>query len=77
MLCCTQHTFESRALGRKPRAPSRKPTRPRLHGAGRRLPAPVNLYYFAGVYQIGEAQARSWTVMGTSGDIVMPNRAAS
>ena len=32
---------------------------------------------FAGVYQIGEAQARSWTVSGTSGGIFTPKRTAS
>jgi hypothetical protein len=30
-----------------------------------------------GVYQMGDAQARSLTVRGTSGGSVIPNRAAS
>ena len=35
------------------------------------------LFSVAGVYQIGEVQARSWCFIGTSGGIFMPKRTAS
>jgi len=37
----------------------------------------VSSLQFAGVYQMGEAQARSCCFIGTSGDILIPKRAWS
>jgi len=35
------------------------------------------ILHFSGVYQMGDAHARSWCFIGTSGDILIPKRNAS